>query len=187
MHFNIYTALSAWICLVLLIFTIIKLKKPTKSIKRKFPEEIQPIIDDLEWYFDNCIDGKQIDNETSSAFDNISEFYVKRFGKMHEGDQIKFFRILFTYQPEIHDYVNQVRDDMAGTGVYKNDNWYQEMSNLFIDVYRDTLKIAFKYVAVNHTAEFNNLDFVKYQDAINQIDLWAKQSNFNYKKQLGDN
>lgn len=187
MHFNIYTALSAWLCLVLLLITITKLKKPTKSNKRKFPEEIQPIIDDLMWYFNNFIDRKKIDDKTSSAFDNISEFYSKNFGRLSENDQIKFFRLLFTYQPEIHDYVNQIRDDMTGTGVYKNDNWYQEMSNLFTDVYRDTLKIAFKDVAVNHAAEFNNLDFVKYQEAINQIDLWAKQSDFNYKKQLGDN
>lgn len=191
MRFNIFTAISAWLFLILLIITVIvsvglrKISKiPHKS--NTFPAEIQPIINDLTWYFTNCIEGKQIDVATSSAFDNISEFYVKRFSKLSESDQIKFFRILFTYQTEINDYVRQIHDDMDGIGNYQNDAWYLAMSKLFIDVYSDTLKIAFKDVIADHLEEFNQLDFVGYQTAISQINLWDKQSNFEYKKQLGD-
>lgn len=189
MRFSLQVAIGLWIILVLILLIAIKLRNSIPGNKKKvnkLPEELQPIIDDFKWYYSNCIEGKQIDDSTSSSFDNLSDFYTRIFCKLSEDEQIRFFRILFTYQSEINEYVNQHKDDADSTGVYRPDEWYQGLSDLFEDVYRDTLKIAYKDIIAEHSLEFKTLDFTKYQSAINEIEIWVKQSDFDYKKQLGE-
>lgn len=167
------------------LWKLILIERKTKSIE-DYPNELKPIMDDFNWYYNNCIVNHEITEETATTFDNVSEFYVKTFNHLNKANQVKYFSLLFTYQDNIHEYVDQIKDDVQGTGVTKPDQWYDTLSDMFIQVYQKTLQIAYPDQYAERKEEFNTLDFATYRVAINKLNLWETKDNFKVKQKLSN-
>lgn len=154
--------------------------KKQQRKKQQFKEDadIVNLIELMNWYYRNVVEGMDLSTTPKNTMDNLGYFFTLVYPTLGTSAKINVQRALYVYDEQLQTYIKQIQQEVKGLTDSKDDTWYTIQSEHFAVLYQSVLQAVYQNIIASHAAEFAALDFETYQVAQNEIEHWKITDDF---------